>query len=177
MPFLVPNSLLQRTSDSSTQENKMMRILDRYEDLLVIIPNYRPRKGRGNPALMLCVCLLCGNTCTPVASNVRAGRTKSCGNHSAGARGKRLEFPRSYITIHRRLKKEHGSASNYQCADCPRRAEDWSYVGNSPHEHWGLDTSRRSNVAWSPYMRDYTPRCKSCHKKHDNQLAVGRTND
>lgn len=152
----------------------MMRVLQRYGDLLVVVPRYRPVKGRGQASLMICLCLQCGRTSTPVASNVRSGRTTSCGHHGKGDHTGPREAPKTYTAIHHTLKRYHGKATNYQCADCPKSAQEWSYVGNSPFEQVGIDSSQRSYLAWSPYMRDYTPRCIPCHRKHDEALAAER---
>lgn len=154
------------------------KILDRYGDLATILPAYRPIKGKGSPTRMLCICLICGNACTPVASNVRSGKTTTCGGHGRNMAGRpRLLYPSkepiSYRSMHQNLNRYHGLARNYSCADCPEMASEWSYVGNSPYER--IDDAKRYMaryaLAWSPYMRDYTPRCKSCHKIYDDKLA------
>ena len=60
----------------------------------------------------------------------------------------------SILALHRRIHRQYGSASNYQCVDCGKKAKDWS---NEKEKY-------TSNVM------DYKPRCRSCHVKRDNRL-------
>ena len=58
----------------------------------------------------------------------------------------------SVLTMHKRIHRKHGPASQYQCVDqCGRMARDWS-----------LDAKEYSDL-----IEDYKPRCRSCHVKRD----------
>ena len=56
------------------------------------------------------------------------------------------------LTMHRRIHRRHGAASNYKCVDCGGRARDWSLNGDTYTDNVG----------------DYSPRCRSCHTKYDD---------
>lgn len=57
--------------------------------------------------------------------------------------------------IHKRLNKKIGKAKNYKCVDCDKQAEDWS---------------NNKNHIYTENPEDYSPRCKSCHKKYDKKI-------
>jgi hypothetical protein len=57
----------------------------------------------------------------------------------------------SLLTIHKRLHRKFGPASRFPCADCGKKARDWS-------NETGRYTDR---------IEDYKPRCRSCHVKRD----------
>lgn len=59
-----------------------------------------------------------------------------------------------YVQRHQMVREELGSASDYECNDCDKRAVEWSL-------HHGMDP-------WSP--DSYDPRCISCHRKYDAVL-------
>lgn len=70
----------------------------------------------------------------------------------------------SYGAAHGRIKRQRGPASDYGCVDCDGSAADWSYNGGAPDEMVENDL---------PYSLDagfYVPRCKSCHRFHDNEV-------
>ena len=78
---------------------------------------------------------------------------------------KRIEVP-SYDGVHKRLMRDIGKASQFQCVDCGYQAEEWSYNGGCPNEHWELFP----NGVWLAYTTDqsrYSPRCTPCHRKRD----------
>lgn len=56
--------------------------------------------------------------------------------------------------LHRALKRQNGSAKNYKCSDCERRALDWSNVSQ---KYIGIE--------------DFVPRCRSCHTRYDGKVA------
>jgi hypothetical protein len=69
----------------------------------------------------------------------------------------------AYVTIHARLRRSKGKATNYGCTACGRQAETWAYQGGCPDEV-------RDPRTGSPYTADlsrYAPMCASCHKKFD----------
>ena len=60
------------------------------------------------------------------------------------------EFPNKDI-LHRRLHRKYGRASIHKCVDCEESARDWSNeTGN-----------------YTDDIKDYLPRCRSCHIKKD----------
>ena len=76
----------------------------------------------------------------------------------------------SYGAAHVRVKSIRGSASAYQCVDCGVRAQDWSLNQIDPDYHMrgqGEGAGRNYTMWYSLDPMDYTPRCKSCHKKLD----------
>lgn len=70
----------------------------------------------------------------------------------------------SVLTMHRRIHRKHGAASNHKCVDCNQQARDWSLNGN----------------VYTDKVEDYSPRCRSCHVKRDdknndraNKVSIG----
>jgi hypothetical protein len=66
-------------------------------------------------------------------------------------------------SLHKRLRKNRGLASQYSCVDCGEPAAQWSYDHTDPNE-------KIAKAGPHPYSTDpnrYHPRCKSCHKKFD----------
>lgn len=57
----------------------------------------------------------------------------------------------SIQTIHRRLHRKYGPASNFKCVDCDNKAKDYS----------------NENGNYTDDIKDYKPRCRSCHNKKD----------
>ncbi len=55
------------------------------------------------------------------------------------------------LTIHRRLHRKYGKASDHKCVDCGSQAKDWSLEGEE----------------YTDDIKDYKPRCRSCHVKYD----------
>lgn len=56
-----------------------------------------------------------------------------------------------YISLHTKLRRTRGSASQHDCVDCGGTAQEWSL----PHNANQLD------------LDVYLPRCKKCHRKYD----------
>ncbi len=56
------------------------------------------------------------------------------------------------LTIHKRIHRALGKASDYKCADCQKMAHDWS---------------NNKGTKYSTDFADYVPRCRSCHVKKD----------
>ncbi|UOF77995.1 thymidine kinase [Caudoviricetes sp.] len=57
----------------------------------------------------------------------------------------------SVLTMHRRLHRKYGAASQHPCVDCGEPAKDWSLNGTE----------------YTDNIEDYSPRCRSCHVKRD----------
>lgn len=85
----------------------------------------------------------------------------------------------SYVAAHLRVRAQRGPASSHPCAECDSPAVDWSYRGTSPVEQQGWSSVRdrrrsvtRQWVAWSGYIHDYDPLCRSCHTRRDRKQAA-----
>jgi len=113
----------------------------------------------------------CGSAVERSLSNVRAGRTRSCGC------ARRAHPIITYIGAHARVRRARGSARNHLCVDCGERADEWSYDGGSPVEIRGLVPTSKGgktyvrSMAWSPDPADYSPRCRADHREHDGRAA------
>jgi hypothetical protein len=60
----------------------------------------------------------------------------------------------SKLALHKRLYKKYGKASEFDCVDCPKKAADWS----------------NETGDYTDDVKDYRPRCRSCHLKLDRNL-------
>lgn len=67
-------------------------------------------------------------------------------------------------SLHLRIQRERGKASEHLCA-CGADAHEWSYIGGDPDEK--LDP--RKDMAYSLDLNYYVPRCRSCHRAADVQ--------
>ncbi len=54
------------------------------------------------------------------------------------------------LTLHKRIHRKYGAAKNYDC-ECGKKAHDWSC----------------ENGNYTDNIKDYKPRCRSCHVKKD----------
>jgi hypothetical protein len=72
-----------------------------------------------------------------------------------------------YYTAHSRVRRLHGSASEYRCP-CGAQAKDWSY------DHGDPDEQRNSEGrAYSADPSHYRALCRSCHRRMDNAYRRG----
>lgn len=55
------------------------------------------------------------------------------------------------LTLHKRLYRKYGKASQFVCVDCKKKANDYS----------------NENGNYTDDIKDYKPRCRSCHLKKD----------
>jgi len=55
------------------------------------------------------------------------------------------------LTLHKRLHRKYGPAKNSPCADCGKPAKDYS----------------NETGKYTDNIKDYKPRCRSCHVKKD----------
>lgn len=55
------------------------------------------------------------------------------------------------LTLHKRLHRAFGKASDKNCVDCGKKARDWS----------------NEKGKYTDDLCDYKPRCRSCHVKKD----------
>lgn len=101
---------------------------------------------------------------------------------SPTARGRKGRKRKVYLTsagAHKRVMYDRGKASEYDCVDCGRRAQEWScrhdVAPQYYQEGWVTLPSGKSLLAyWSTSSQDYDPRCKSCHRKYDNSRRSQR---
>lgn len=77
-----------------------------------------------------------------------------CDRHFSKSTGEnhwRYDKNPTIATVHKRVRKEFGPASNKLCIDCKGKARDWSHAHNT-----------------NPFdIYNYSPRCRSCHVKYD----------
>ncbi len=62
-----------------------------------------------------------------------------------------------YSQLHAQVRKIKGKASTYPCVDCGRKASDWS-----------------SETEEYKTIKEFKPRCRSCHIKYDYKLTKKR---
>jgi hypothetical protein len=123
----------------------------------------------GNTWILVCDC---GEVCEKHASNVRAGRTTSCGQHGHGFR-RRIGAPRTYIGWHTTLRTRRGPAKEYLCA-CGAQAHEWSYNGGCPDEYEGTDNRGGKPMPYCEHEQHYTAKCRSCHQRYDRAMAKAK---
>lgn len=56
-----------------------------------------------------------------------------------------------YTTVHARISRYRGKASEYECVDCSKQAIDWSWIHDTDHVN----------------IYNYEPRCRKCHGRYD----------
>lgn len=72
----------------------------------------------------------------------------------------------SYHSVHNRIKRTLGPASEQCCVECGSIAREWAFMSGSPFSLLG--TNQRGEPRWfSPRMADYQPMCKPCHERMD----------
>lgn len=113
--------------------------------------HYRQREVR---------CSVCGKTATG------DGRRSFCSLECrvVGLRDRR--GTPDYPAAHRQVVRFRGKARAYQCADCGRQAEHWSYKYGDPEEILGTRPPY-VGVPYSLNIAAYEPRCTSCHNQYD----------
>lgn len=96
--------------------------------------------------------------------------------HAPRAGRPRLEVP-SYNAMHKRLRKDRGSATLYDCVDDSwgnnvHKAEDWSLTpGAENYRTWNKAKARW--FYYSTNQEDYSPRCKHHHRLLDASHPKG----
>lgn len=71
--------------------------------------------------------------------------------------------PPSYYAMHERLRRQLGSASRHDCADCGGQAAEWAYDGLDEHEQV------RDRRRFSSNTAHYMPMCVPCHRAYDSR--------
>lgn len=72
-----------------------------------------------------------------------------------------------YMQAHLRVKNSKGRAANYQCVDCGKPGQHWSYDGEDENECIEYD------LLYSLDIEHYVPRCVKCHARHDHNADAG----
>lgn len=67
-----------------------------------------------------------------------------------------------YITVHWRMRKANGPASNKRCQHCDSTASDWAYDHGDPDEKLSAE-----GLQYSTKQNHYIPLCRSCHINFD----------
>jgi hypothetical protein len=75
--------------------------------------------------------------------------------------------PMTYNSLHARLRRVRGAASDLTCVDCGRTADEWSYRGGCPDELTEVRERDGRAMLYTLDLSMYDPRCKSCHVKRD----------
>lgn len=128
------------------------------------------RRGvdKSRAAAWLCRCD-CGSTVVVSGYKLRDGNNKSCGcmrREMARAQSIARNAARgisTYRGAHRHVDTVRGKARTLACVDCGATAFDWSYDLKDPNQV--VDTA---GLAYSLDPDHYDPRCRSCHRLHDN---------
>jgi hypothetical protein len=113
------------------------------------------RRGGGREATWRCLCS-CGAERECRTNELLTGKVRTCTNrHTVG------RFPPSYATAHLRVRAQRGPASDHECVECGRPAEQWSFIGDAV-----APTTLRAPGGYLYSLRpslDYAPRCRRCH--------------
>lgn len=64
----------------------------------------------------------------------------------------------SLLTLHKRIHRKYGKASNFKCVDCSKTARDWSNKGT-----------------YTDRIEDYEPRCRKCHVRKDENWKKNKS--
>lgn len=128
------------------------------------------RRGDNGQALWLCRCD-CGSTRVHSGSNLRRGRTLSCGC----AQAPDLTAPSRYKTVHNRIYRARGPARDHACVMCGEAAEEWSYDHNEAsgeqEEAVKGDRGHVSVLRFHSNPAFYSPRCRHCHNAQRKTVA------
>lgn len=73
----------------------------------------------------------------------------------------------SYTAVHLRLKVLSGPASDHECVDCGKVADDWSYQNQCEEERRELNRGK-----YCTHVEHYRPRCRPCHHAFDREEVV-----
>lgn len=151
-----------RTGVSTSCGHRLDLTGQAFGDLLVLA---RARDDNQHRGRWTCLCT-CGQTTIVDGYSLRSGKSKSCGHTH------RTDAP-TYRSMHSRVVRERGTASEYACIDCGEPAQEWSYC-LCDQDAW-TETKWRNGkngpvLVEVRYGRDiamYDPRCRSCHVKFD----------
>lgn len=77
----------------------------------------------------------------------------------------------SWSAVHKRLKRQRGTAKVRTCVDCHGPAEEWSYDGTDSAELVQPD-GRAKGLRYSLDLDHYVPRCVPCHRTFDTGATI-----
>jgi endogenous inhibitor of DNA gyrase (YacG/DUF329 family) len=98
-------------------------------------------------------------------------RIKRHGDPDTVLRNERIPDP-AYRTVHQRLQRDRGRASDYPCAGgCGRPAAQWAYDNADPDERTSIENGYV--VPYSTSADHYQPLCVPCHKRFDARRIAG----
>src|SRR4051812_30618840 len=72
----------------------------------------------------------------------------------------------TYKGIHTKLKLIRGPASDHECINCDKLAQDWAYIHGDVNEKYHT-TNAGSRLAYSLKLSYYMPLCHKCHMNFD----------
>lgn len=72
-----------------------------------------------------------------------------------------------YSTVHRRIRRVLGSATQHRCAHCEKQAAHWAYDHKDPDAVTGRAGRDVPAAKYSLKPEHYFPLCRSCHSVLD----------
>jgi len=140
---------------------------DRYGKWTVIgRANVEGMKATG--AYWHCICD-CGNAVIVYGASLRNGVSRGC--LACRPKPQRAEFP-TYIQAHKRLRRDRGPASIYDCVECSGPAAEWALIENPSERLIGDHHGRDATYSRNP--DDYQPMCARDHRRMDAWLRGAR---
>lgn len=112
----------------------------------------------------------CGLEVDVTTSNLRQGRTRSCGclQREVFSRPRTKQVVVGYSGAHRRITRLLGKASTQQCADCIEVGAHWTYLGDCPEELVQVG-GQTDGLRYCLHPEHYTSRCIVHHRAYDRQ--------
>lgn len=135
---------------------------------LTVVDTAEPkRRSRGRLRHRVVVACDCGSPQRIVeVDNLRRGNTTSCGCTRKAARPARRSEVVAYRSMHSRLRRWRGPASDFVCVDCKtKQAREWSYDRTGIEEM--TEDVNGVTIRYSLDLDSYSPRCSTCHHAHD----------
>jgi hypothetical protein len=135
----------------------MMRVYERkFPPTCTIDGCQKPHASRGWCAMHLTRWKRHGDPLTVHKVGLPAGHTRP---------DLRADVP-GYSALHKRIRKDKGSATLHTCITCGGQATEWAYDHADPAEH---TSTERGSIGF-PYSTDldhYVPMCRPCHRSSD----------
>lgn len=83
----------------------------------------------------------------------------------AEARKLRRKTAATHRQVHKRLFRDKGPASRYQCVDCSEQADAWTHDWSTWQDV--AQELRGKRLTFSTNLAAYEPRCHACHNRLD----------